>query len=317
MHFMPHSDTTPILIAGATASGKSALALALAKQLNGVIINADSMQVYGTLRVLTARPDAADEAEAPHKLYGHIAPGAPYNVGQWQSEALAEIEAAQAGGYVPIVVGGTGLYFASLTDGLNAIPDIDETVRQGLRRRLVDEGVEALHAELQQKDPQLAERLPSTDSQRIVRGLEVEASTGQKLSDWQKMETTPPLADSRNILLMPERQWLYERCNRRFEMMMQGTARAEVERLWAYNLPPETPAMKALGVAEILAMLQGEMSEADAMAAAQQATRRYAKRQMTWFRNRMSDWKSFSEQDYENNFDKIFSFIAQKGLTAT
>ena len=307
---MVTGDTTPLLIAGATASGKSALALALAQKYDGVIINADSMQVYAVLRQLTARPSEAEEAQAPHRLYGHVAPGAPYSVGIWQQEALAEIEAAQQSGKRPIVVGGTGLYFESLTQGLSAIPDIDDDIRQKWRKQLAEQGSEQLHDLLRSRDGELAARLSPSDGQRIVRALEVEEATGTKLSDWQKIKPQAPLGAAVKILLMPTRDWLYRRCDARFEQMMRGSARAEVEKLWAYNLPPDTPAMKALGVAELIALSSGEMDEAAAIAAAQQATRRYAKRQMTWFRNRMSDWQSFSEKDYEKDFEKIFSFIA-------
>lgn len=314
---MPQSDTTPILIAGATASGKSALALALAKNYDGVIINADSMQVYGILRQLTARPDEAEENQAPHKLYGHVVPGAPYSVGVWQSEALAEIAAARDNNQVPIIIGGTGLYFAALTEGLSEIPDISDAVRASWRNKLADEGLAALYAELQHRDPVLAARLEAGDKQRILRALEVHEATGTKLSDWQKIKPQAPLEMARKILLMPNREWLYARCDARFEQMMDGAALSEVRALLAENLSRDTPAMKALGVPEISAMLNEEISREEAVAAAQQATRRYAKRQMTWFRNRMSDWESFSEKDYENNFDKIFSFIAQNSLTKT
>lgn len=307
---MPHSDTTPILIAGATASGKSALALALAKKHDGVIINADSMQVYGILRQLTARPDEGEESQAPHRLYGHVAPGAPYSVGVWQSEALAEIAAAQENKQVPIVIGGTGLYFAALTEGLSAIPDIPDAVRADWRAKLESDGLGALYEELRGRDAVVAARLAAGDTQRILRALEVHDATGTKLSDWQKIKPQAPLETARKILLMPTREWLYARCDARFEQMMEGAALAEVRALLAENLPSDTPAMKALGVPEISAMLNGEISRAEAVTAAQQATRRYAKRQMTWFRNRMSDWNRFSEKDYENNFDKIFSFIA-------
>ena len=307
---MPHSDTTPILIAGATASGKSALALALAKKHDGVIINADSMQVYGILRQLTARPDEGEESQAPHRLYGHVAPGAPYSVGVWQSEALAEIAAAQENKQVPIIIGGTGLYFAALTEGLSEIPDIPDAVRAGWRAKLDKLGLDALYEELQARDAVVAARLAAGDTQRILRALEVHEATGTKLSDWQKIKPQAPLVAARKILLMPTREWLYARCDARFEQMMEGAALAEVRALLAENLPSDTPAMKALGVPEISAMLNDEISRAEAVTAAQQATRRYAKRQMTWFRNRMSDWNRFSEKDYENNFDKIFSFIA-------
>ena len=308
---MSKTDTTPILIAGPTAGGKSALALALAEKHHGCIINADSMQVYDVLRELTARPSAEEEARAPHRLYGHVPPAAPYSVGQWQAEAMVEIEAAQARGEVPIITGGTGLYFKSLIEGLADIPDIPDNVRDGLRARLDSDGLAALYAELQSVDGVLAERLPPTDTQRILRGLEVFEATGEPLSQWQKQLQKPPLTDYCGILLMPDRDWLYARCNARYEVMLAAGAQQEVEELWALNLPPDANGLKALGVGQIMAYMLGEIDAETATAQAQQATRRYAKRQMTWFRNQMSDWKSFSEQDYENNFAKIFSFISK------
>lgn len=313
---MSESDTTPILIAGPTASGKSALALALAERRGGCVINADSMQVYGVLRDLTARPSDEEEARAPHRLYGHVPPAAPYNVGQWQGEAMAEIEAAQAAGQVPIVIGGTGLYFKSLTEGLVDIPEIDAAVRDKWRARLADEGSPALHAVLAEVDTSLAVRLAPNDQQRILRGLEVYDATGTPLSEWQKVQPTAPLGAAHKILLMPERDWLYGRCNARFEQMLAGAAKDEVAHLWALNLPSDMPVMKALGVKEILALMAGEMDAIEATQAAQQATRRYAKRQMTWFRNQMSDWQPFNEQDYIENQDLIFSFISKNELTA-
>ncbi|MCH1567949.1 MAG: tRNA (adenosine(37)-N6)-dimethylallyltransferase MiaA [Alphaproteobacteria bacterium] len=301
----------PILIAGATASGKSALALALAEKLNGCIINADSMQVYDTLHVLTARPSREDMRRARHALYGHVAVAAPYSVGQWQADAVADIAAAQERGQRPILVGGTGLYFKSLVAGLAEIPDIPADVRNSVRARGETQDLTALYAVLQQVDAELAARLPATDKQRILRGLEVFEATGAPLSEWQKQVQSPPVSDYCGILLMPDRDWLYQRCDARFEAMLENGALDEVGELWALNLPPDANALKALGVSDLMALLKGEIDRDTAVAQAQQATRRYAKRQMTWFRNQMSDWKSYSEQDYENNFDKIFSFISK------
>ena len=301
----------PILIAGATASGKSALAVALAEKYNGCVINADSMQVYDTLDVLTARPPKEDLRRAPHLLYGHVPVPAPYSVGQWQAEALDAIAQAQRNGQRPILVGGTGLYFKSLTEGLADIPDIPETVRATLRARLDSDGLAALYAELQGVDSALAARLPSTDSQRILRGLEVFEATGEPLSQWQKQVQKPPLTAFCGILLMPDRDWLYARCNARYEAMLADGAQNEVEKLWTLNLPPDANALKALGVSQLMALMQGEIDAETATAQAQQATRRYAKRQMTWFRNQMKDWQAFSEKDYENNFTNIFSFISK------
>lgn len=313
---MSESDTTPILIAGPTASGKSALALALAEKLDGCIINADSMQVYDVLRELTARPSVEEEARAPHRLYGHVPPAAPYSVGQWQGEAIAEITAARAAGQVPIVIGGTGLYFRSLTEGLVDIPDIDEATRSMWRARLAEKGSAALHADLAEIDAPLAARLAPNDQQRILRGLEVYHATGTSLSEWQKVEPKAPLGAAHKILLMPNREWLYRRCNARFEQMLAGAAKDEVEHLWALNLPPDMPVMKALGVKEILALMAGELDVIEATQAAQQTTRRYAKRQMTWFRNQMRDWQAFGEQEYVSKQIKIFSFISKNDLTA-
>jgi len=301
----------PILIAGATASGKSALAVALAEKYNGCVINADSMQVYDTLDVLTARPPKEDLRRAPHLLYGHVPVAAPYSVGQWQAEALDAIAQAQKNGQRLILVGGTGLYFKSLTEGLADIPDIPETVRAALRARLDSDGLAVLYAELQRVDSALAARLPSTDSQRILRGLEVFEATGEPLSQWQKQVQKPPLSAFCGILLMPDRDWLYARCNARYEAMLADGAQNEVERLWALNLPPDANALKALGVSQLMALMQGEIDAETATTQAQQATRRYAKRQMTWFRNQMKDWQVFSEKDYENNFANIFSFISK------
>ena len=301
----------PILIAGATASGKSALALALAEKYNGCVINADSMQVYDTLKVLTARPPKEDLRRARHVLYGHVPAAAPYSVWQWQAEALAAIDEAQKKGQRPILVGGTGLYFKSLTQGLADIPDIPENLRDGLRARLDSEGLSVLYAELQRVDSALAQRLPPTDTQRILRGLEVYEATGEPLSQWQKQEQKPPLTAYCGILLMPDRDWLYARCNARYEAMLADGAQKEIEELWALNLPPDANPLKAVGVSQLMALMQGEIDAETATAQAQQATRRYAKRQMTWFRNQMKDWQLFSEQDYENNFANIFSFISK------
>jgi len=306
-----------LFIAGPTASGKSAFALAAAEKLNGTIINADSMQVYDTLRLLTARPSAEDEARVPHKLYGHVKAGAAYSVGQWQSNALQAISQTQAEGRVPILVGGTGLYFRSLTEGLADIPDIPDAVRQKLRQQLQTEGAAALHEALKACDSALAARLNPNDSQRILRGLEVFQATGQKLSVWQQQEPPAPLSfPVTQVLLLPERQWLYERCNARFAQMLENNALDEVKALLALKVAADSPVMKALGVAELSAYMAGETPLEAAVERAQQQTRRYAKRQMTWFRNQMIAWEAFNEQDYEDNFAKIFSFITKTGLTS-
>ena len=308
------SAPTALLIAGPTASGKSALALALAEAFNGAIINADSMQVYDTLRVLTARPSDADLARVPHYLYGHVSAASEYSVGQWATDARAALAQVRAAGQIPIFIGGTGLYFRALVYGLADIPDIPDAVRAGLRARLADEGVHALHADLQRRDPALAARLHPNDPQRILRGLEVIEATGRALSDWQGDTQSPLLgAPATRLLLAPARDWLYARCDARFEAMLgDGAAQAEIAALSALQAPPHAMALKALGVAELQAVARGDMSLEAATEQAQMHTRRYAKRQMTWFRNQMSDWPRFTEQDYEDNFANIFSFISKK-----
>ncbi len=309
-----------ICIAGATASGKSALAMAIAAEFGGEIINADSMQVYDALPILTAQPTATDKQTTPHHLYGHISPDESYNVARWQADTAATIEAVQGRGRVPIVVGGTGLYFHALTQGLAEIPEIDEAIRQHWRTRLEAEGASALHKHLRTCDPDLAQRLNPNDGQRILRGLEVYEATGQTLSYWQSLPPHSPPSDFTKILLMPPREWLYARCDSRFLSMLEAGAAEEVAAFTAANVSMESPLRKALGVSELL-MLQAQLCDAEtARLTAQQRTRRYAKRQMTWFRNRMQDWQIFSiseeqKQDYTQNREKIFSFITKNTLT--
>jgi tRNA dimethylallyltransferase len=318
-HTVNPTDPCPraLFIAGPTASGKSAIALAVAKHVNGCIINADSMQVYDTLQVLSARPSAADMAQAPHHLYGHVAAGAAYSVGAWQKHAMAAIAAAHAAGQVPILVGGTGLYFKSLLDGIAEIPQTPDAIRATVRARLQADGAPALHAALAQIDPELASRLPPQDGQRIARGLEVFEATQQKLSVWQQQKTPSPLDfEVAKICLMPDRAWLYARCDRRFSTMLESGGLEEVRALMGLQLAPDSPVMKALGVPELRAYLAEEISLDTAVSQAQQQTRRYAKRQMTWFRNQMVAWEAFNEQDYEHNPNKIFSFISKIGLTS-
>ena len=311
---MADSPPTALLIAGATASGKSALAVALAERLGGHVINADSMQVYDTLRVLTARPDASAEARAPHVLYGHVPAACPdYSTGRWCAEAHAAIAEAQGAGCLPILVGGTGLYFRALTEGLAEIPDIPAAVRDELRAEVA--APEALHARLADCDPILAARVHVNDRQRILRGLEVFAATGRPLSDWQGETSEPPLEGAAGILLLPDRAWLYARCDRRVEAMLEAGAEAEIDALAALDLPPSLPVMKALGVAELLELRAGKLAREEAIAAVKQETRRYAKRQMTWFRNQMIAYKVFSEQDYDKESANIFSYISNLGLT--
>lgn len=279
------------LIAGPTASGKSALALARARESGAVIVNADSQQLYADLRVLSARPSAHEESLAVHRLYG-IADGAEaWSVGRWQRAAMGEIETARSEGRPVIIVGGTGLYFRALTHGLAEVPAVPDALRDALTQEFDVRGEDAMRAELRIADPAAEARIMRGDRQRLVRALAVARHTGRSLSDWQN-QTTAPLPENsfETLLLLPEREALYARCDLRAEQMMQQGALEEVERLLARELPPELPVMKAVGVRELAAHLKGEITKAEALDRLKTATRQYAKRQMTWFRNQTPHW---------------------------
>jgi len=281
-----------VLIAGATASGKSALAMALAEKIGGVIVNADSMQVYRDLRIITARPTAAEEARVPHRLYGHVDAAVNYSVGAWCRDAGNALNEIARQGRVPVVVGGTGLYFKALTAGLAAVPPIPADIRANVRDRLQREGAPVLHAELMQLDPATARRVTTNDRSRISRALEVVLATGRPLSDWHR-DGLPPLIDPKKaakVFLTCERKELVHRIETRFAGMLNDGALEEIGRLAARNLDNSLPAMKAHGVPWLMRYLSGEISRDDAAAGAIMDTRRYAKRQLTWFRNQMQDW---------------------------
>lgn len=289
-----NEDVSAVLIAGPTASGKSALALRLAQELGGEIVNADSMQVYGVLDRLTARPSAGDLVLVPHHLYGHVPPQNAYSTGIWVQQAtdvIADIRARRA---IPVVVGGTGLYFRALTGGLSDMPTIPAEIRDPLRARLVDEGIEPLHDELARLDPQMAERLRPADRQRILRALEVVMATGQSISSFQG-RGGPMIVDpsrARCIVLEPDRPVLHARINARFAKMVEQGALDEVRELISLNIPPQHPAMKAIGVAPLAAHIEGRTSLDEAIERSSAATRQYAKRQMTWFRNQLdASWQ--------------------------
>ncbi len=286
------SETETILISGPTASGKSALALELAEKLRGVIINADSMQVYRDLRVITARPTAKEEQRVPHRLYGRVDAAENYSVGRWRADAVAALETTRRYGRAAIVVGGTGLYFNVLTRGLAAVPPIPAEIREGVRARLASDGVTALHNELNERDPAAAARLMPGDRARITRALEVMLATGRSILDWHQEGNAASVDTARaaKIFLMPERDELLSRIDARFDAMMAEGALEEVRALAARNLDPELPAMKAHGVPWLLRHLRGESGLEDAMEGAKRDTRQYTKRQATWFRNQLPDF---------------------------
>jgi tRNA dimethylallyltransferase len=282
-----------VLIAGPTASGKSALALGLARKAGGVVINTDSMQVYRDLRVLTARPSGDEEAEVPHRLYGHVDAAVNFSAGSWVSDAGRVLDEVRAQKRLPIFVGGSGLYFKVLTRGLSSVPPIPPDVREAVRARLEENGVEALHAELARRDPVSAERLKPRDRSRIARALEVIEATGRSLTDWHR-EGLPPLLPPGTfhaLFLAPERAVLYARIDARFEAMLMAGALDEVERLATRNLDPLLPAMKAHGVPALIRHLKGEITREEASLIGRADTRHYAKRQFTWFRHQLGEFE--------------------------
>jgi len=297
------------LIAGPTASGKSALALAIAERHRGTVINADSAQVYRDLRVLSARPSAEEEDRAPHRLFGHVDGSEDHNAARWASEARGEIAAAHDAGRLPILVGGTGLYLRTLLDGIAPVPDIDPAIRAEVRALHVGEAHEALTI----ADPAAAARLNPADTTRVARALEVVRSTGRTLADWQATRIGGIGGDIALLptILLPPRDWLHQRCDRRLAAMFEEGAVEEVRALIARgDVAPDAPVMRAIGVREIAAMLGGEIDRETALEAARTATRQYAKRQYTWFRNQPpAEWPRASEtqtdsilRDFETRF---------------
>ena len=281
-----------ILIAGPTASGKSALALKLAEKLGGVIVNADSMQVYRDLSIITARPTPGEERRVLHRLYGHIDAAENFSVGRWCEEATALLAETQQTARPVILAGGTGLYFNALTRGLAAVPPIPTKIREEVRARLASDGAAVLHAELKWRDPAAAARLMPGDRARITRALEVVLATGRSLLDWQE-ENKPAGVDAARaakIFLAPERDQLLRRIDARFDAMMAAGALEEVRALLARNLDPNLPAMKAHGVPWLIRHLRGEIGLDEAVEGAQRDTRQYTKRQATWFRNQLPDF---------------------------
>ncbi|MFP4539106.1 MAG: tRNA (adenosine(37)-N6)-dimethylallyltransferase MiaA [Dichotomicrobium sp.] len=282
-----------IVIAGPTASGKSAFALDMAERHGGMIVNADSMQVYEELNILTARPGPADTGRVPHRLYGFRSGAEPYSVGQWLEDAAEALAEARRSGHVPIVVGGTGLYFKALFEGLSPVPEIAQEIRAYWRDRAEQADAPALHAMLAARDPAAAAQLRPSDTQRILRALEVIDATGHSITAWQERAGTPLLDESRTrkFVVAPERAALYRACDTRAERMIAAGAADEVAALLGQDLDPSLPVMRAIGVRPLTAYLRGEIDLPAALLRLQTETRRYAKRQLTWARRNMISWK--------------------------
>lgn len=303
--------TTTILITGPTASGKSSLALGLAERLGAVVINADAMQVYRELRILTARPTEGAEARAPHRLYGHVPAAEAYSVGRFVRDAAGEIAHAHGAGRIAVVVGGTGLYLKALTEGLSPVPAVPAEVRAFWRRQAEVLGPGALHGELLRRDPAMARRLRPTDPQRLTRALEVIDGTGRSLAAWQAEPGRPVVAQAataRIVLALP-RDELARRCEARFDDMMAEGAVAEAAALAALDLDQGLPAMRALGVRPLIELSKGRIAQTEAVARAKAETRQFAKRQMTWLRGHMMSWRWLSEQEMESQMDESMTFI--------
>ena len=322
------SVTVPVVIAGPTASGKSQLALRLAEKLAEVrlgarIINADSMQVYRELRIVTARPTPADEARAPHRLYGVLSAAEVCSAGRWREMAVAEIDAARRDGVVPIVVGGTGLYLRVLTQGLSPVPAIPEDVRAKARERMRALGVEAFRGELAARDAGSVAAMRPNDSQRLVRAWEVLEATGVPLHEWQRREpASGGLPDALKFVVLPERASVHAAIDARAHRMVADGVYDEVAAFDALRLADDVPVSRAVGVREFLAWVRGESTQEEAIALVQAATRQYAKRQFTWFRGQGADFRPVGQggavtdpQYPESLLAEIFPFIRESVLT--
>ncbi|MBA4793973.1 MAG: tRNA (adenosine(37)-N6)-dimethylallyltransferase MiaA [Phenylobacterium sp.] len=299
------------LIGGPTASGKTALALRLARERGAEIVNADSMQLYADLRVLTARPTAEEEAQARHHLFGVADAAEAWSVGRWLRTALPVLQDLAARGREAIVVGGTGLYFRALTQGLAEAPDVPPETRAAAAADFEALGEAAFRERLAGVDPAAAARIAPGDRQRLTRAWEVWAASGAALSDLQS-QTAPAIAAERwrGVVIDPPRAALYARCDARLAAMFEGGAVEEADRLLARRLDPDLPAMKALGMREIAAWRRGELAKDEALAAAQQETRRYAKRQATWFRNQTPDWPKITAADAEGQWGQFLALTS-------
>lgn len=307
---LPFASRSFAVLMGPTASGKSALAIDIACNQNGVIINADSMQVYADLNILTARPGQADLQRAPHRLYGVIDGAERCSVGRWLALARQEVEQVWDSGKLPILVGGTGMYMQAALSGISPIPDIAEDCRLAVQAERQAIGSDAFHSKLKSLDPESANRLFPTDSQRVLRAMEVVQFTGKPLSEWQKMPRVGRLeGQALPIAYMPPRQQLYDNIERRFDQMVEKGALEEVKQLQARKLAADLPIMKALGVSTLGAYLLGNAELSEAISTAKRDTRRYAKRQMTWMRNNFISKIEINELYSKSLYEKIFSNI--------
>jgi tRNA dimethylallyltransferase len=306
-----------VVIAGPTASGKSNLALALAERFDGLVVNADSMQLYHELDILTDRPGPEALARAPHVLYGVVSAAEACSVGRWRKMASAEIERAARESRMAIVTGGTGLYIRALINGLAVIPEIPPAIRRAARARLAAVGTAEFHAELARRDPRMAARLRDTDRQRLVRAWEVREATGRSLAEWQDAPDEAPPAAWRffTLRLIPPREDVYAACDDRFDRMIERGAVEEARALAGLDLDPGLPAMKAVGVPPLIRHIAGDIPFEEARRLAQRDTRRFARRQMTWFRNQLTSTLSLSEQYSERLNSKIFPLISNFLLT--
>eukprot|EP01137_Pigoraptor_chileana_P028488 Opistho-2@12504 len=307
---MPHSPKPRVaLIAGPTASGKSALAIALARRTGGTVINADSAQVYAELRVLSARPSAEEEAQAPHRLFGHVAGTEAYSAARWAEEAKTEIAAAHERGSLPVLAGGTGMYIRTLLDGIAPVPEINPAIRAEVRAMPVAEA----HVLLRKTDPEAADRLKPADTTRVARALEVVRSTGRTLTAWQaeRVGGIGDAIDLAPLILLPDRAWLAERCDRRLGAMFDEGAIEEVhDLLQRSDIPVNAPVRRAIGVAEIAAFIEGSFTRNEALERAQAATRQYAKRQYTWLRHQPpADWARTDSTDISKQVDHFARFL--------
>lgn len=305
-----------IIVAGPTASGKSELAIRLAERFAGTVVNADSMQVYEELEILSARPGPADRARVPHRLFGVMPLGEACSVALWRDRAQAVLDEVWRAGRVPILCGGTGLYIRALLQGIAAVPEIPEGIRAAAHKRLTAMGGPAFRAALGQRDPIMAARLADGDGQRLVRAWEVIEATGRSLAAWQRDATSPPDGlDAFSIVLMPEREALYAACDGRFLAMIDGGGIEEAERVAGLGLDPDLPGMKALGLPQLIRYVRGVDPLEVAVALAQRETRRYAKRQTTWFRHQLKADCLISAQYSKSVEERIFPKIRQFLLT--